>query len=415
MTAIHDSKTHVQKYELYGQAFKAEAYAVYARMRQEDPVCRQYRPDGEPIWFVTRYADVEAVLLDHTRFVKDLSNALTPEELGAERPRSTPELDRLLFEHMLTADGTDHRRLRSLVTKAFTPRMVEGLQGRVQMIADDLIERIQEQQETDLIEAYVFPLPIIVIAELLGIPPDHRDRFRLWSNAFISPPYNPTYDREEFVRLMKEFTDYLRQIFVEKRQHPQDDLITGLLEAEEAGDRLNEEELFSMVLLLIVAGHETTVNLIGNGVLALLQHPGQLEKLKFDPSLMKSGIEEMLRYDSPVERATLRWTTEDVEMHGQVIPRGEIVRAVLGAANRDPAQFDDPDTFHITRPNNKHLSFGLGRHYCLGAPLARLEARIAIETLIRRMPDIQLNAPVTELRWRDNPVIRGLEKLPVAW
>ncbi len=214
---------------------------------------------------------------------------------------------------------------------------------------------------------------------------------------------------------MEDFIDYLRRLSAARRRKPGDDLLTSLLLAEEAGDRLSEEELFSMVLLLIVVGHETSVNLIGNGMLSLFQHPQQLTQLRWEPALLPLAVEEMLRYDCPVERAPMRFAAEDVRLGNQLIRRGDSVSLVLGSANRDAAIFDNPDTFDIRRSPNKHLAFGLGVHYCLGAPLARLEGRVAIGTLLRRLPDIQLDIPIEKLRWGTNPIMRGAHRMPVKW
>ena len=399
------------KYNLYSEQFKADPFPTYAQMRDEDPVCYEQGLEGM-IWFVTRRADVEAVLRDHKRFVKDWRNTRTAEERAQLSPESP--LERLLSQHMLNMDGPDHARLRGLVNKAFTARMVKNLRERVQGIADELLDKVQALGHMDLIDEYAFPLPIVVISDVLGIPSADRERFRLWSNTFIAP----TYGQEDFHRaekLMLEFTGYLRQVFAERRKEPRNDLITGLVHAEEAGDTLSEDELFAMVILLIVAGHETTVNLIGNGALALLQHPEQLAKLKADPSLIEAAVEELLRYDGPVDRATMRFAAEDVELGGQLIQRGQAVAVALTSANRDPDQFAQPDEVDITRPDNRHLAFGFGVHYCVGAPLARMEGQIAINTLVQRLPNLRLTVPANELKWGTVPIIRGMKHMPVAW
>ena len=399
------------KYNLYSEQFKADPFPTYAQMRDEDPVCYEQGLEGM-IWFVTRRADVEAVLRDHKRFVKDWRNTRTAEERAQLSPESP--LERLLSQHMLNMDGPDHARLRGLVNKAFTARMVKNLRERVQGIADELLDKVQALGHMDLIDEYAFPLPIVVISDVLGIPSADRERFRLWSNTFIAP----TYGQEDFHRaekLMLEFTGYLRQVFAERRKEPRNDLITGLVHAEESGDTLSEDELFAMVILLIVAGHETTVNLIGNGALALLQHPEQLAKLKADPSLIEAAVEELLRYDGPVDRATMRFAAEDVELGGQLIQRGQAVAVALTSANRDPDQFAQPDEVDITRPDNRHLAFGFGVHYCVGAPLARMEGQIAINTLVQRLPNLRLTVPADELKWGTVPIIRGMKHMPVAW
>lgn len=405
------------KYDLFGPRFKAQAYEVYARMREETPVYRRVSSTGSSATvFITRYDDAVAVLRDHKRFVKDARNTMTPAERAA-LPADPPLLS-LLSRHMLNSDGSQHTRLRSLVNKAFTTRMVEQMQGQIEEIAHKLLATMQPKGEADLIEAFAFPLPIIVIAELLGVPARDRNRFRAWSNALVAPSPDFARNQQKLIKsrqLMEDFINYLRAIFAARRAQPRDDLITSLLAAEEAGDVLSEDELFSMILLLIVVGHETSVNLIGNGVLALLQHPAAWEQLQSDPSLLPGAVEEMLRYDCPVERAPMRYAAEDLEFGGVTIRRGDAVSVVLGSANRDPAQFPDPDVFDIRRQPNRHLAFGHGVHYCLGAALARLEGRIAIQTLIERMPDLRLAIPPDQLRWRTHPIMRGLHRLPVTW
>jgi cytochrome P450 PksS len=401
-----------RRYEIYGPAFQADPYAVYARMREEAPVVRQPGIDGEtPIWFVTRYEDVSAVLLDDRRLVRDPRCVLTPEELAARPPEFTNEL---IESHMLNRDGDDHRRLRRLVTKAFTPRMVESLRPRIHQIADELIDRVASRGTMDLVEEYAFPLPITVIAELLGVPAADRDRFRTWSATVITPAFGPDASTR-FMEQMSQFTGYLADLFARRRAEPRDDLVSALIEAEEHGETLSEPELYSMVMLLIVAGHETTVNLIANGALALIHHPEELDRLRATPESMPDAIEELLRYDGPVERTLNRWAAEDVELAGEVIPRGEMVIAVLGSADRDPAQFPEPDRLDLGRRENRHVAFGRGAHYCLGAPLARLEGAIALKTLLRRLPGLRLAVRDDELDYRPTPTFRSLTALPVAW
>lgn len=404
----------VRKYDLYSDRFRAETYSTFAEMRERDPVVCQIGLDGEsPIWFITRYDDVTAVLLDDKRFVRDPSLALEGEEL-ARISSGMPDSMAFLEHHMLNKDGDDHRRLRRLVTRAFTPRMVEQLRPRVQEIADELIDRVETRGEMDVVDEFAFPLPITVIAELLGIPVADRDRFRLWSNAIVTPAFDPE-ALALFGELMDEFVSYLRELFERRRDDPGEDLVSRLLQAEDGGDALSEQELFSMVSLLIIAGHETTVSLIGNAVLALLQHPEQGAALAKNPAEMSRAIDELLRYDGPVERALTRWAAEDVEVGGQTIGRGDAVIVILGSADRDPARFTDPDVLDLTREDVKHVAFGRGSHYCLGAPLARLEAEIALTTLLRRLPGLRLAIPEAELSWRPVPLFRSLAALPVAW
>jgi cytochrome P450 len=401
-----------RKYDLYSDSFRADTYATFARMREHDPVICQPGIDGEtPIWWVTRYDDAEAVLLDDERFVRDPRLALPPDALPAELPDFFSFID----SNMLNRDGDDHRRLRRLVSKAFTPRMVEQLRPRIQEIADGLIDGVSSASEMELVSAFAFPLPITVIAELLGVPVADRERFREWSGAMVSPALAAA-EMEQADALLGAFVDYLLALFAERRGKPGEDLVSALVAVEDGGDTLSEEELCSMVALLIVAGHETTVSLIGNATLALLTHPEQRAAIQRDPSLLPRAVEELIRYDGPVERTLNRWAAEDVELGGQKIRRGETVIVVLGAADRDPERFEDPDTLDLAAQRRvRHLGFGRGRHFCLGAPLARLEAEIALGTLLRRLPGLRLAVPPEELRWRRVPLFRSLVALPVAW
>jgi cytochrome P450 len=402
-----------RKYDLYSSDFRETTHDTYASMRRDDPVLRQVGIDGEtPIWFVTRYDDVVAVLLDDERFVVDPARAMTAEEF--QQRRQDLMGDERVGESLLTRDGEDHRRLRRLVAKAFTPRMVEQLRPRIQAIADELLDATEEPGAMDLVDDYAFPLPIIVIAELLGIPPEDRDRFRTWSNTFVLPALTP--ELQEQARLhTDEFIAYLDDLFAARRAEPGDDLLSALVQAEDAGDHLSQNELYSMAVLLIIAGHETTVSLITNSVLALLTHPAALAEVRSDPALLPSTIEELLRYDSPVERAITRWATDDVELRGHTIARGDLVIAVIGSANRDPDRFPGADALDPHRADGKHVGFGRGSHYCLGAPLARVEAEIALRTLFERLPTLRLAIAENDLYWRPIPIFRSLSSLPVAW
>ena len=407
--------TETRKYDLYSDAFRADTYATFARMREEEPVLCQPGIDGEsPIWFVTRYDDAEAVLLDDERFVRDPRLALPP-ELLAEWSAGLPDAIAFIESHMLNRDGEDHRRLRRLVSKAFTPRMIEGLRPRIQEIADGLIDPVAAGGEMELVSAYAFPLPITVIAELLGVPPADRDRFRTWSDAMVRPALAAE-ELQRFGALMVEFAEYLHELFQERRRDRGEDLVSALVAVEDGGDALSEEELSSMVAILIVAGHETTVSLIGNATLALLTHPEQRSLIESDPSLLPRAVEELIRYDGPVERTLTRWASVDVELGGRTIRRGEPVVVVLGAADHDPERFEDPETLDLTAEREtRHLGFGRGPHFCLGAPLARLEAQIALATLLGRLPGLRLAVQQEDLRWRPAPLFRSLVALPVAW
>jgi cytochrome P450 len=402
--------TAARKYDLYSDAFRADTYATFARMREHDPVFCQPGLDGEtPIWWITRYEEAEAVLLDDERFVRDPRLALLPEQL----PAGLPDFFAFIDSNMLNRDGEDHRRLRRLVSKAFTPRMIKRLRPRIREIADELIGRVSATGEMELVSEFAFPLPITVIAELLGVPIADRERFRQWSGAMVSPALAAA-ELEQADALLGAFVEYLLALFAERRQQPGEDLVSALVAVEDGGDTLSEEELCSMVALLIVAGHETTVSLIGNATLALLTHPDQRAAVELDPSLLPRAVEELIRYDGPVERTLNRWATEDVELGGRTIRRGETVIVILGAADRDADRFAAPDTLDLAAGRDRHLGFGRGSHFCLGAPLARLEAEIALGTLLR-LRGLRLAVSPDDVRWRPVPLFRSLVALPVAW
>jgi len=391
------------------RAFKANPHPVYARLRADAPVCRVVLSGKQTAWLVTRYDDVVAVLKD-ARFVKDKTNALTAEQ--AARQPWTPAMFKPLTRNMLDVDAPDHTRLRALVAKAFTPRLVERMRARIEALTNELLDRASRRKQVDLIRDYALPVPTTIIAEMLGVPARDQRRFHRWSRAIVAS--NPSGWRMlAAIPNVALFLRYIRGLVRERRSEPRDDLISALVQAHEAGDALSEDELVAMIFLLLVAGHETTVNLIGNGVFALLEHRRQLERLRDDPVLIAPAIEEMLRYQGPLETATKRYAREDVAIGDVTIPRGDMVYAVLASANRDERQFSDPDTLDITREPNRHVAFGLGVHYCLGAPLARLEGQIAITTLLRRAPGLQSIGALRGLRWRRGLVLRGLESFPV--
>jgi cytochrome P450 len=395
---------------LASQQFKANPYPFYARLREEAPVYRTTLPSRQVAWLVTRYDDVLAVLKDE-RFAKDRFNAMPPER-RAKMPW-VPNLFKPLARTMLDVDGPDHTRLRALVHKAFAPRLIERLRERIQTLCDDLLTVVQHNGSLELIREYALPLPATIIAELLGVPLQDRAKFQSWSNSMVSVSSSG-----DLLRALPQvwlFMRYLRTLFEQRRANPRDDLVTALVQAEEAGDTLSEDELLAMVVLLLIAGHETTVNLISSGTLALLAHPEQMDLLRQNPALIKPAIEELLRYTSPVAMATERFAREDIAIGGMTIPCGEQVLAVLGSANRDERQFPNPDTLDITREPNRHLAFGQGVHFCLGAPLARLEGQIAVNTLLRRIPNLHLTSAPESLRWRKGLFLHGLEQLPLAF
>jgi cytochrome P450 len=397
--------------DIASPAFKADPYPFYNRLRSEAPIHRVTLPDRQTAWLITRYDDVVAAFKDE-RLVKDKATALTAEQ-AAKQPW-VPPIFRPLMRNMLDLDPPDHTRLRSLVHRAFTPRLVEQLRGRIQSLADDLLSAARGRGSMDLIRDYALPIPTTVIAEMLGVPDGDRHRFHRWSRTIVSA--SPSgWGMLRAIPSAIAFLRYIRRLVASRRVAPRDDLLGSLVKVEEAGEQLSEDELVSMVFLLLIAGHETTVNLIGNGMMALLKNPGQVERLTADPTLLKSAVEELLRYESPVATSTERYAREDVTICGVTVPRGGLVYAVLASANRDEGQFPDPDVLDVSREPNRHLSFGLGPHYCLGAPLARLEGQVAVGTILSRLQGLRLAVDPNSLRWRRGLVLRGLEALPVAF
>jgi cytochrome P450 len=386
--------------------FVADPYPMYHRLRAEDPVHRS--PLG--FWVLTRYADVMAMLRD-PRLIKEPIAAFVAARFGMAAPPPGLGLS------MLDRDPPDHTRLRGLVSKAFTPRALEGLRSHIQKIVDDLLADAAGKGEMDLIEEFAYPLPVRVICEMLGVPVKDHERFKQWGldiarglDAIMLPPDSEVGQRSVSGR--RALAGYFRELIAGRRAAPRDDMLSALIAAEEAGDKLNEEELLATCILLLVAGHETTVNLIGNGTLALLRHPDELRKLRENPGLIGTAVEELLRFDGPVQR-TARIPSEDITLGGQTIGKGEMVMPFLGAADRDPAQFPDPDRLDITRADNRHIAFGMGIHFCLGAPLARMEGQIAINTLLARLPKLAL--ATDRPQFRQSLTLRGLETLPVSF
>ena len=401
--------------DLFSLAFKADPFPIYAELRRTDPVYCHHAPYGARIWYITRYEDVLTVLKDNgDLFAKDPQNARADEKRSSN---ATPNVSRMINRNMLFADPPDHTRLRTLVNLAFTPRRVDSLTPRITEIAMSLLDQMAASSPPwDLMSSYAFPLPITVIMEMLGIPAADQGEVHEWSKAIIAPGRHGI-SLKERKRRIRAFVDYLNEMFVQRRIHPGDDLISALVVAEAAGERLSEEELSSMVALLFVTGYETVVNLLGNGALALMQHPDQLTRLLADNSdaAWDAAVEELLRYDGPVETSTTRWARQDVTLHGHEIKRGDIVRVVLASANRDERQFVCPHQLDLQREDvHAQIAFGRGAHYCLGAPLARLEGRIALRALFTRWPSLQPATPPDKLAWRIGVIFRGLNALPVA-
>jgi pimeloyl-[acyl-carrier protein] synthase len=387
----------------FSSDFRADPYPVLDALRTHDPV---HFIDLPGLWFLTRYDDVVAALHDP--------------RLSAERFQLTlPEMQSSalissLSTMMLLRDPPHHTRLRTLVSKAFTPRVVENLRPRIQEIIDALIDAVQPAGRMEFMQDLAAPLPVVVIAQLLGIPVEDRAQFKRWSDALlvIADGTLAPAGFADAERSAAEFKDYLGGVIARRRNHPSDDLISSLLAAQEHEDRLTADELFSTCVLLLIAGHETTTNLIGNGMLALLRHPDQLVLLRDNPALIRSAIEELLRYESPVQ-LTSRVARDDFEIRGKPIRKGQEVCCGLAAANRDPEQFAEPDRLAVTRADNHHVAFGHGLHFCLGAPLARLEGQIAMLTLLRRLPGLRLATDSVE--WREGIMMRSLKALPLRF
>jgi pimeloyl-[acyl-carrier protein] synthase len=390
--------------------FLEDPYPQYRRLRERDPFHKSMLTGG---WVLSRHRDISAVLRDPRCFVDNRklpnwtrmrdemvrSGAITEEEAESRM--------------MLTSDPPDHTRLRSLVNRAFTPRAVESLRPRMEEIVEQQLGHAAAAGRMDVIADLASPLPVMVISEMLGIPTADREQFTRWSHEVAHGVGNVTMDEQRIAtRGGRELRAYLATIVDERRREPREDLLSALVAAEQDGDKLTMDEVYSMAVLLLVAGNETTTNLIGNGLIALLRHPEQVHALRDHPSLIGSAIEELLRYDSPVQM-TVRFTLEDVDLgEGQVLKAGKQTFLLLGAANRDPEAFERPDDLDITRQENRHLSFSNGIHYCLGAPLARMEGQIALSALVSRFPDMRLSTD--RLEWSNNIVLRGVRSLPIV-
>jgi cytochrome P450 len=390
--------------------FRVDPHPFYQQLRTHDPV---HWSAFLGFWVLTRYADCVTVLRDAKRFSadpRDITNYdVLMQNIGENRP-----LIQMQRNWMLLLNPPDHTRLRTLVTKAFTPRVAENMRPRIQGLVDELLDQVQSAGKMDVIADLAYPLPVIVVAGMLGVPVEDRDKFKAWTrdlartlDPILSPEILEAGDAATLA-----FIDYFKALVEKRRKDPQDDVLSALIAAEEQGDRLSEDELLATAILLLGAGHETTMNLIGNGLLALFRNPAQLEKLKADPTLIQSAVEEFLRFDGPVQM-TARTALEPVEIGGRTIEKGQQAVIVLAAANRDPAQFADPDSLDIARKENPHIAFSHGIHYCVGAPLARAEAQIVFETLLRRMPKLRLQTE--ELEWRETVTLRGLKALPVGF
>ena len=397
-------------YSPFDKRLYSDPYPLYQKLRERDPVHRSWLMGG---WVLTRYEDVLDVFRD-PRYSADESNAPGYEKMVARaRKQELLGPDEEITTSMLRSDPPDHTRLRQLVSKAFTPRAVSSLAPRIEKIVEEHLDAVVASGQMDVIEDLAYPLPVIVIAEMIGVPREDQERFKHWSNEVVRGlGFSSIADARASRKAGLELREYFKGIAEQRRAEPRDDLMSGLLAAEEEGDRLTSDEVMGVLELLLVAGNETTTNLIGNGALALLRNPEQLAELARDPSLIDVAIEELLRYDGPVQ-ATSRIATEDMEIDGTPIRRGQNTILVLGAANHDPERFPNPDRLDFEREDRTHLAFGHGVHFCLGSTLARLEARYAIAALAERFPNLKL--ATEQPRWRRNLILRGMESLPVRF
>jgi cytochrome P450 len=401
--------------ELFTWEFATDPYPAYAWLRRHAPVRWTELPSGVGAWLVTRYGEAREALAEGRLSKNPAHHAEGSRARGKTGIPGERSAD--LMTHLLNIDPPDHTRLRRLVSRAFTPRRVAEFEPRVRELTDRFIDGFAGRGEADLIHEFAFPLPIYAICDLLGVPAEDQDDFRDWAGMMIRHGGGP---RGGVARSVKRMRAYLVELIHRKRGDLGEDLISGLIRAGDHGEHLTENEAAAMAFILLFAGFETTVNLIGNGVHTLLTHPAERRRLqeslsRGDSALLETAVEELLRYDGPVELATWRYATAPLTIGGQPIAAGDPVLVVLAAADRDPDRFDGPDTLDLARRDNPHLGYGHGIHYCLGAPLARLEARTALGTLLTRLPDLRFAEDPAELRWRGGLIMRGLRTLPVAF
>jgi len=404
---VESADAALSLYHLLDPVVLANPYPLFHRLRREDPV------HWDPFlhaWVVTRYADVLEVL--HT-FAADRTP--TPEQLGSMGLAQLAPLAQLMVKQMLFMDASAHTRLRGLASQAFTPARIEALRSHIQEIVDRLLAAVQDRGAMDVIADLAEPLPAIVTAEMLGLPVEDRHRLKAWSANFAEMLGNFQHNPDHASRMLQtveDMTAYFREAVSEIKRHPREGLIHSLLTAEVDGDRLSEEEVMANAIITMVGGQETTTNLIGNGVLTLLRHPGEMKRLRGDLSLTASAVEEMLRFESPSQH-TARLAPSDRELGGKQIRKRQAVIAIMAAANRDPERFPEPDRFDVARTDNRHVAFGYAAHFCFGAPLARMEGQVAFAALLRRFENIQLLPQ--DLVWRTNLGLRGLTSLKVSF
>jgi cytochrome P450 len=436
--ADDDTATDVVRLDITDPTFMATAYDTYSDLREKGRIARVTFGSAEDektsdsprndffsreTLFVTHYDDVVATLLDD-HFSVDPRSRLTPEQ--REQAPETPEEFRPFTRSIISIDPPDHTRIRKLVQPSFTGRGMEAMRPGIQKIVDDLLDKVERDaaargevaphRTMELVEAFAYPFPVTVISDMLGIPQEDRARIRGWTENLLRVDRGRDEAMNEQVRAgLREFTNYLTELFARKRREPGDDMISRMVLIEEDGDILNEEEMLGTVFLMYLAGHVTTVNLVGNGVVALLTHPQQWAKLQADPTLAKNVVEETLRYWGPVDFIGRRWATQDLDIAGATVLKGEQVAVSLAAANRDPDRFAEPDAFDISRDDaNRHVAFGKGIHVCLGAPLARVEGQVAFETLVRRYPELRLAVPADDVHWSGS-FLRGFRQVPLLF
>lgn len=400
------------KFNLFDPKFNANPYLTYSRLRSEDPVHR-YFVGGD--WIVTRYADVKAVLKSGCVRTDDRPKSIKERnQYFQDKGKNLNTLAYTTSRFLFYMNPPEHTRLRGLVGKAFSPIVVERMRPHIQEIVDELLDKVRHKGSMDIVADLASPLSVNVISKLLGIPNEAQQQLHQWSHV-LSRILDPLVSLEEYEAMNKateEFQEYLRIIIAEREKNPQADFISTLIAAQEQNDRLTQKEILAVCTLLFGAGEETTGNTIGNGMLALLQHPNEMEQLKREPTMIQSAVEETIRYDSAIQMLT-RIATDNLEIGNQTVKAGEKIVLCLGAANRDPAEFPEPDQLNINRDQNQHVAFGDSIHYCLGAALARLETQIAINTLIQQFPDLKLAS--NKLEWRKSIVLRGLKALPVSF
>lgn len=395
-----------QKINLASPAIRQNPYPTYAKLRNDNPVALVQLPFFGRVYFLSRYQDVLDALKD-----TNISTEITGKKRG-ERD-FMPKSFEVLARNMLTQDDPQHDRLRRLVHRAFTPRRIQSMSDRIVAITDELLDKADKKERVDLVADFALPIPLTIISDMLAVPQKERAEFNRLVGGFLESTSSGIMHTILSYGKLKRIIRLLEGLIADRRKNPGDDLVSALIEAEEKGDRLDQDEVVGMIFLLLLAGHETTVNLIASGALALLEFQDELELLRADPGLWENALEELLRFTNPVELSTPRRAIPDLKIHGVEIPAGHKMLLGIGSANRDETVFENPERLDITRSPNKHLAFGMGIHYCLGAPLARMEGKIALKSLIERFPDLTLAKRPEELAWRSSTLVRGLKSLPV--